>query len=214
MSLGYLVNSTVFTTNRMEEKQSVIYREISKEILLKDNRKSEKFISCSDILDKVNDSKKKFESEKLNNEQTQDKEKSMKSATNQTKSKSEKKKVISSKLDRKNKNTVADKGEFKNNENNSSVSKRKVLRGKITAYTASKGAKTARGNTPRVGVCAMNLGRKVRLTVGNYSEDFTVDDTGGAFNRRGSDRILDIYMTDKKACYNWGVRSGYVEFLD
>lgn len=225
MSLGYLVNSTVFTTNRIEERQSMICKEMSKEmskeILLKNSQKSEKidsnFISHSDILDKVNDSKKNFEAKKLNDEQTRETRKNIKPDANQIKSRNEKKKVVSSKLGKKNKNAVANVKSVKNVENDTNVNKKRILKGKITAYTASKSAKTARGNTPRVGGCAMNrkyLGRKVRLTVGNYSEDFIVDDTGGAFNRRGSDRILDIYMTDKKACYNWGVRSGYVEFLD
>lgn len=195
---------------------------MSDKIVLQDSKKTEKsdskLFSNSDFLNVMNNSKRSNASEitKSDKKQVEEKKDSKKTDVNQVKAKDEKKKSDVSKIDNKNKKNVTIKNK-ESDQNNTSKKKKGILTGKVTAYTASRGAKTARGHTPTVGVCAMNrkyLGRKVRLTVGNYSEDFIVDDTGGAFNRQGSDRILDIYMPNKKACYNWGVRSGYVEFLD
>lgn len=95
--------------------------------------------------------------------------------------------------------------------------KHEVIEGYITAYTADPvKARTANGNKVRPGICAMNnkyRNCEVIITFDGHSERYFVDDTGGAFNRKGSNRIADIYMTSSDACKRHGKRYGKVTII-
>ncbi|BED92219.1 MAG: 3D domain-containing protein [Candidatus Improbicoccus pseudotrichonymphae] len=94
----------------------------------------------------------------------------------------------------------------------------KAVKGKVTAYTAIEGKKTATGTQARVGVVAVNseqisYGSQV-LIICNNGKFFkcVAEDTGGAM--KSGKRQADIYMPTKRECVNFGVQPATIYCLE
>ncbi len=103
--------------------------------------------------------------------------------------------------------------------NGTTFSYSKVLTGSGTAYTASSGAKTATGQTARVGLVAVNpsvipYGTKLYIVAadGSYTYGYAVAaDTGSAL-RNGS-ALVDLFMNTQSECISFGRRQVKVYVL-
>ncbi len=102
---------------------------------------------------------------------------------------------------------------------NNNSSDGKVLHGTATAYTASQGARTSTGATPKQGVTvAVNpnvipYGSRLEVTSEDGSFKFIckAQDTGGAM--RSGRRLIDVYFNNRSDCIKFGCKKVSVKIL-
>jgi 3D (Asp-Asp-Asp) domain-containing protein len=106
-------------------------------------------------------------------------------------------------------------------ENGIPVKYKKVIEGKASAYTSYGNSRTATGTVPTVGTVAVNpkiipYGTKMWITSLDGSIDYgfaVAEDTGG-FVKWKNPRIVDLFMSTKTECRNWGVRGVRIYILE